>query len=123
MGKTLTGPGMYAGKLKAVISTAQSRVEDLEKELGEKAHVDLAALLDAASKAKEVWSQACRAQKKASDLEAGLERLKEQENRPTGYGKNIKINIKKPILSWKLPGLFCASASHLFQKTCATRQL
>ncbi len=83
------------GKLKTIKSTAQSRVEDLEKELGEKAHIDLAALLATVSKAKEVWSQACRAQKTASGLEAELERLKEQEKQADRLWEEYKDKYQK----------------------------
>jgi exonuclease SbcC len=83
------------GKLKTVISTAQSRVEDLGKELGEKAHADPAVLLAAAGKAKELWSRACRAQETASGLEAGLERLKEQEKQAERLWEECKEKYQK----------------------------
>lgn len=83
------------GNIKTVKSTAQSRVEDLEKELGENAHADPAVLLAGAGKAKWLWAQACRAQETASALEAVLERLKEQEKQADRLWEEYKDEYQK----------------------------
>lgn len=66
-------------EIKTVKSTAQSRTEDLEKELGENAHIDLAFLQAKAGKARGLWSEARQAAETVSALEAVVKELKERE--------------------------------------------
>ena len=54
-----------------------------------------AVLLAAAGKAKELWSQACRAQKTVSGLESGVERLKEQEKQADRLWEEYKEKYQK----------------------------
>lgn len=65
--------------IKTVKSTAQSRTEDLEKELGENAHKDLAFLQAKAGKARGLWSEARQAVETFSALEDAIKKLKERE--------------------------------------------
>jgi len=59
--------------------TAQSRIADLEKELGDKAHLDLAVLAASAREAKALWTQASRAAETFSAFAGEINKLKEQE--------------------------------------------
>jgi exonuclease SbcC len=65
--------------IKTVKLTAQSRTEDLEKELGENADIDLAVLRATAGKARELWSKARQAAETVAALEATVKKLKERE--------------------------------------------
>jgi len=64
-------------------ATASGKVEELEKELGEKADVDLAILQATESEAKERWLQAGRAAETASALSKEIEKLREKEKMAT----------------------------------------
>lgn len=65
--------------IKTVKLTAQSRTEDLEKELGENVDIDSAVLRAKAGKARELWSEARQAAETVSALEAAVKKLKERE--------------------------------------------
>ncbi len=63
--------------------TVQNRVGDLEKELGEYAHMPIEALLAGVVRAKKLWLQACDAKEAVLKLEAAIKQLKEGEE-PAG---------------------------------------
>ncbi|MDD4334086.1 MAG: SMC family ATPase, partial [Desulfotomaculaceae bacterium] len=69
--------------IKTAKLTAQSRTEDLEKELGENAHIELEVLQAGAGQAKKLWSEASQAVKTVSALETAIKQLKEREE-PAG---------------------------------------
>jgi exonuclease SbcC len=65
--------------IKAKKSTAQSRAEDLEKELGENAGIDMAFLQAKVGKARGLWTEARQAAETVSVLEDAVKKLKERE--------------------------------------------
>ncbi|MFX4263575.1 AAA family ATPase [Pelotomaculum propionicicum] len=78
--------------IKTVKSTAQSRTEDLEKELGENAHIDLAFLQAKAGKARGLWSEARQAAGTVSALEDAVKKLKEREE---AAGRQLEVCKKE----------------------------
>lgn len=78
--------------IKTIKSTAQSRTEDLEKELGENAHIDLAFLQAKAAKARGLWSEARQAKETVSTLEDVVKKLKEREE---AAGRQLEVCKKE----------------------------
>lgn len=80
---------------KTVKLTAQSRVEDLEEELGENANIDIAVLLANTGKARELLSEARQAADTVSALEEAVEKLKEREEAAVRQLENSKTEYQK----------------------------
>ncbi|TEB09679.1 AAA family ATPase [Pelotomaculum propionicicum] len=78
--------------IKTVKSTARSRTEDLEKELGENADIDLAVLQAKVGKARGLWSEARQSVETVSALEDGIKKLKEREE---AAGQQLETSKKE----------------------------
>ncbi|TYO95104.1 AAA family ATPase [Desulfallas thermosapovorans] len=85
----------------AEIATMESKIKDLETELGERACIDPAALEAAVEQAKQMWSRSLKAREAADSLSRALEMLKNEEKNVHKQLEALEGEVREAVATLK----------------------